>query len=396
LRRSGWRFSLGALALTASVLASAAPAAGTSAAPGNDRAATPAEVAPDLAEELQSIIDAAQETWPIPGVAAVVVTSDGQIWEGGSGQADLEDPALPMLSTTPSVIGSITKTFVAALILQLVDEGRLRLRSRLSRWFPEYSFASQVRIPHLLQHTSGLRDYFKHPDYDRLVFGRPKHHWTTDEILALVREGLLFAPGSSSSYSNTNYLFLGLVAERVTGTPLATQLRSRFFEPLGLSATTYQPTEVPAEGAARGYLWRKTYFEGIGDGTAFRPHTSAATVASAAGGLLSSARDVATWTRALYRGEVLDSEGTARLVAFNDGRFGYGTMRFNVSDTVAWGHTGSLRGYTAVTWYVPAHGLTVTVLTNRGRIHPAALGRELTEAVLRAETQAASRLRPAA
>ena len=155
--------------------------------------------------------------------------------------ADRDAAEAPMSGDTRSVIGSITKTFVAALILQLVEEGRLSLKSRLSSWFPEYPFASSIRVRNLLRHTSGLADYFSNPDYARLVYRRPDHQWTPAEILGLVRPQLLFPPGHGWSYSNTNYLFLGLIAERVTGHDLETELRRGFSSPTAWPTPTSRP-----------------------------------------------------------------------------------------------------------------------------------------------------------
>jgi D-alanyl-D-alanine carboxypeptidase len=223
-----------------------------------------------------------------------------------------------------------------------------------------------------------------HSMYASLVYGRPDHLWTTDEILTLVRPRLSFAPGSRWSYSNSNYVFLGLIAERVTGTPLATTLRNRFWNPLGMNDTYFQGTdELPADGA-HGYLRRKEAWVGLSDGSGYRPNTSAATVAWGAGNVLSSAADISTWTRALYAGGVLSPESLTLMTTFNSAGYGMGSQLFNLDTGPAWGHTGSLRGYTAITWHVAAPGITVTVLTNRGRISPLPLATDLTRAVTKA------------
>ncbi len=340
-----------------------------------------ADVDPSLAAELQAILDEYTVNKPVPGVSAAVILSDGSRWASGGGQADRNSSQALMGGDTRSVIGSITKTFVAALILQLVEEGRLSLKSRLSRWFPEYPFASSIRIRNLLRHTSGLADYFTHPDYARLVYRRPDHHWTPDEILGLVRSDLLFPPGHGWSYSNTNYLFLGLIAEQVTGDDLATELKTRFFEPYGLANTYFQADEPSPAGTAQGYLLKKSGFVGFSDGSQYRPNTSAATVAWAAGAIVSSASEVATWTRALYSGSVVSRRSLTKVTRFNASQYGFATMLFDAGGNIAWGHTGSLRGYDAMTWHVPASGITVSALINRGRINPVPIVRRLTEAI---------------
>ena len=349
---------------------------------GQAATVTHADLDPALAGELQAVLDGFRAERPTVGVAAAVVLVDGARWAGGSGLLDQADSASAMLGDSRSVVGSITKTFVAALVMQLIEEGRLSLKTRLSRWFPEYPFAGSIRVRNLLQHTSGLRDYFTHPDYARLVYRRPDHHWTTQEILGLVRNKLLFTPGQGWSYSNTNYLFLGLIAERITGHSLATELRARFFDPLSLTQTYFQGDEPPPPGSAAGYLLKKGSFVGYADGSDYRPNTSAATVAWAAGAIVSSAADIATWTDALYGGHVVSAKSLARMTSFNDSSYGLGTQLLDAGGWRAWGHTGSLRGYVALTMYLPDRGVTVTVLINRGRIRPEPVARELALALL--------------
>ena len=343
----------------AALLAVGVPVARASIVPlpvGQTHAAAHADLDPGLAADLQAVLDGFRAQRPTVGVSAAVVLGDGARWAGGSGLRDQADLTSAMVGDSPSVVGSITKTFVAALVMQLVEEGRLSLKTRLSRWFPEYSFARTIRIRNLLQHTSGLPDYFTHPDYARLVYHRPDHHWTTQEILGLVRTKLLFPPGQGWSYSNTNYLFLGLVAERITGHSLAAELRARFFDPLALTQTYFQGDEPPPAGAAAGYLLKKGHFVGYGDGSDYRPNTSAATVAWAAGAIVSSAADIATWTDALYGGHVVTSKSLARMTTFNTSNYGFGTQLLDAGGVRAWGHTGSLRGYVAMTMYLPDRG----------------------------------------
>jgi D-alanyl-D-alanine carboxypeptidase len=340
-----------------------------------------------LAARLQSIVDAARTNRPIVGLGAVVTLPDGSRWESGSGSAS-SDGATAFNADTPTVIGSITKTFVAALVLTLAEEGVLSLDDPLSKWFPSYRFARRVKVRHLLTHTSGIKDYFLHSSYATLVYGRPDHLWTTDEILTLIRPRLRFAPGSAWSYSNSNYVFLGLIAERVTGKPLATMLRGRFWEPLGMAHTYFQGTDALPADSAHGYLWRKKTWVASSDGSSYRPNTSAATVAWGAGNVMSTALDITTWTRALYGGQVVSANSLALMTTFGDARYGMGTQRMLVDGATAWGHTGSLRGYTAITWHLPDAGITVTVLTNRGRISPLPLATELSREALAASSGA--------
>jgi D-alanyl-D-alanine carboxypeptidase len=357
---------------------------------------TVAMVDEPLAATLQQYLDDYRTTRPVLGLAAAVTFADGSRWESGSGLASTDAAAPVFGPDTPTVVGSITKTFVAALTLQLAEQGRMSLDSPLSTWFPAYEFAPRVTVRHLLAHTTGIRDYFVHPRYASLVFGRPTHRWTPQEILTLVKPRLLFEPGTSWSYSNTNYLFLGLIAERVTGRSLGKELRKRFWEPLGMTRTYFQGVHALPGDGAQGYLHTNDGWAGLADGTSFRPHTSAATVAWGVGNVLSTARDIATWTRALYGGTVLSAESLALMLTFNERHYGLGAREFTVGEATGWGHTGSLRGYTAVTWYSPTYGFTMTVLTNRGRINPEVIAYQLGQAIIDAQAGADAVALPAA
>jgi D-alanyl-D-alanine carboxypeptidase len=282
------------------------------------------------------------------------------------------NPQRQVEADTPFVVGSITKTFVTALILQLAEEGALDLDAPLARWLPDYPRARRITLRQLLSHTSGVFNYFEHPLYDPLVFGRPSHSWTPQEILDEFQREPYFRPGQGFHYSNTGFILLGLVAEQATGATLGEELSARFFEPLGLQQTYFQG-DGPQAGAADGYLRTTNGHRRVSGESDYRPTTSAATVAWAAGGIVSTAEDIATWTSALYGGEVLASDSLAMLTdyaasPYPRGTYGLGTRTRQISGVRAFGHTGSLRGYMAATWYLPSEDVTVTVLTNLGRI----------------------------
>jgi D-alanyl-D-alanine carboxypeptidase len=334
-----------------------------------------------LADRLQDALDRARESLPLPGVQGAVILADGSRWTGASGVRELNPTVREAAPDSSFVVGSITKTFVAALIVQLAEERRLSLADRLSRWFPRYPGAPAITVRQLLNHTSGVYNYFAHPKYEALVFKRPAHRWTTTEILALTGKPY-FPPGRGYQYSNTNYVLLGLIAERVMGRSLGDEIRRRFIEPLEMHETFFQGEErIPVRGAM-GYL--RTSNErwlGLWDGSPQRPNTSAATVAWAAGAMVSSARDLATWTRALYGGDVLAPSSLSEMLDFGRYAYGLGVRALLLAGQPAWGHSGSLRGFTAATWYLPVQQLTVSVTTNRGRIDPTLVAARLAQIV---------------
>ena len=211
----------------------------------------------------------------------------GRVWTGAEGRREVGPDAEPATATTPWVIGSITKSFVAALALTLQEEGRLSLEDPIATWVPGYPNGDAITLRMLLSHTSGIADYFWHPDYESLVFGRPTHAWTVDGSSALAAQRRpLFPPAPTTPTPTRTTSSPDEILEIVGGEPLSAQLRSRFFVPLGLTDTVLQGEEDVPAGAAKGYLREDHAWIDLSDGTNLRPNTSAATVAWAAGAIL--------------------------------------------------------------------------------------------------------------
>ena len=175
-----------------------------------------------------------------------------------------------------------------------------------------------------------------------------------------------------------------MVIEMVTGTSVGQHLASTFHGPLGMARTYFQGDGPPPAESARGYLLNSNgIFREWSDTTGYRPTRSAATVAWTAGGVVATASDLATWARALYGGSVLSPASLAELTDFASypaGNYGLGTRRRTTDGHVMHGHAGSLRGYMAGMWHLVDEGVTVVVLTNRGRIN---IGPTIVDALIR-------------
>nr|MDQ3553900.1 beta-lactamase family protein [Chloroflexota bacterium] len=185
-------------------------------------------------------------------------------------------------------------------------------------------------------------------------------------------------------YSNTNYVLLGLLLEAATGASVASVIRDRFLTPLRMRDTWFQGEEQVPATPAQAYLRRDGRWISLDDGTSFRPHTSAATVAWAAGAMISSARDLATWARALYGGHVLSDASLAAMADFDENDYGLGAKTYLMGGRTAWGHGGSLRGAEATMRYLPSLDAAIVVLWNRGGVESADLARELAAITFRA------------
>jgi D-alanyl-D-alanine carboxypeptidase len=342
-----------------------------------------------LAMRLQATLDRARQKLAIPGVSATIVFPDGTTWTGVSGLADVA-ARTKVAPDTAFAYASVSKTFTSALILQLIGEGRLGLTDSATRFLPPVWLKVDPRITvgMLLNHTSGLADFFLNPKIDRPLQSSPTVAWTVDRSLRYVGKRLS-PPGAAWHYSNTNYLLLGLIAERITGKTLADAIRTRLLEPTGLEGTWYQAGEASRMPLAHGYRFVGTKRTAkpidLDDGSGIAPFRSVVTAAGGAGSIAGTSSDLAHWARALYGGKVLGPAGTAMLLSgFTKTRnylpgvvYGYGVQAFTIDGHPSLGHSGRLLGFRSAVRHFPIDGVTIAVLTNQSRADPGVIVRAL-------------------
>ncbi len=316
----------------------------------------------------------------LPGVSAAILFADGSIWRGTAGLADVAARRKVTPDTAFSV-ASVSKTFTAALILALVADGRLQLDASARTYLPTLPIDRAVTIRQLLDHTSGLRDFYFGAGVDKALLSKPGRVW--DPARSLKYLGKAYArPGTEWHYSNTNYLILGMVAERVGGAPLAAQLQERFFGPLGLDHTIYQSSMQPRGPLARGYRFLGTNPKlpaiDLSDGTSVVPFTSVVTAAGGAGSIATTADDLVHWAHALYGGDAIPPAMRASMVAdsLRTARYqpripyGLGVQTTPVDGHPALGHSGRFLGARAVVRWLPREHIAIAVLTNQSRSDP--------------------------
>jgi D-alanyl-D-alanine carboxypeptidase len=318
----------------------------------------------------------------IPGVSATVLLPDGTTWTGVSGLADV-GARTKVATDTAFAYASVSKTFTSALILQLIDEGKLHLTDSAAALLPPLRLAIDRRITvgMLLNHTSGLADYFLNPKIDRPLQTRPADAWSVDRTLSYVGRRLS-VPGAAWHYSNTNYLLLGLIAERMTGQSLGQAIRTRLLEPTGLAETWFQAEEPALTPLAHGYRFIGTKRTAkpidLDDGSGIAPFRSVITAAGGAGSIAGTSDDLARWARALYSGKVLGPRATAMLLSgFTKTRnylpgvvYGNGVQAVTIAGHASLGHSGRLLGFRSAVRHFPIDGLTIAVLTNQSRADP--------------------------
>ena len=341
---------------------------------------------------LSNRLDSLRATYGLPGVSAAILFADGSIWQGTSGLADVKTDR-PVTPDTEFAVASISKTFLAALVLALAEEGRVELEAPVSRYLPDLAIDPTITVHQLLDHTSGVYDYFDHPKIDVALLADRERVWTPADALRYVGKPY-FKPGQGWHYSNTNYLILGLLAEEVGQAPLADQLHARFLGPLGLDQTHYQGVDDPLGPLARAYRFNGPGLDlppiPLGDGTDVVPFTSVVTAAGSAGSIASTAEDLVTWARALYSGRVLRPASLAAMVVdvadtapFKPSiLYGLGVQAATVDGRPTLGHSGRLLGSRTVVRWLPNEGIGIAVLTNQSRSDPNLVVRALLRVVL--------------
>jgi D-alanyl-D-alanine carboxypeptidase len=253
-------------------------------------------------------------------------------------------------------IASLTKTYVATVVMQLVAEGKLRLSDSVERWLPGLvPNGNKITVRMLLNHTSGLHDHERDPDVlAPYLSGDLGYYWSPTRLVEMaVSRPPLYPPGETktSTYSSTNYVVLGLIVSAVTKRSIGAELNRRIFQPLRLRQTSYPTsnTQLP-EPYAHGYFMLEP--PSLTDLSAFSPSLS-----GPAGAIVSTVGDVATFYRALLSGRLLEPtqlkamkttlpEAKGDLVQ----RMGFGLIRFSTSCSGAWGHSGSFPGYWTHAW----------------------------------------------
>jgi D-alanyl-D-alanine carboxypeptidase len=250
-------------------------------------------------------------------------------------------------------IGSITKTFVATAVLQLVEEGKLSKTDKLSEWFPDFPNAEKITIEHLLRMQSGIVG----PE------GEPEQYRSTEEVIeASAKQGILFGtPGQRTEYSDINYILLGEIIRKVSGNDTGDQIEKSILEPLGMKDTVY-PTNNDLPGDLHGYTLD------LATGELKEPKSLPLAPVGAARAMISDVSDLKTWAKAVCTGKLLkpdtqrDRLRTQHLSGEPDfSEYGEGILKWGSFC----GHPGIYPGFNSQMWYLPEKDATIIVNVNR-------------------------------
>ena len=319
--------------------------------------------APSQAQQLEAALDLAFRRGKSPGLIAGVWKGEAELWSAVRGVTAMGGSQVPTFPLHTRV-GSVTKTMVGTLTLQLVDEGKFGLQQTVDRWFPELPRAREITVEMLGRMSSGIASYTFDNRFTDEYFSHPDKAWSEDDLLKIAFAApRVFEPGKGFQYCNTNFVMLGKIIEKTRSLKLGQALQQFLFDPLKMTHSSYPlGTDLPAP------YWSGCTLQGTPDGTT-RPvdatHWSP-TFGAGAGQAVSVFQDLWLWARALGRGTTLKPETQkARLLPNTYSSKGGRHYCFGVGDENGWiGHAGTLPGYNTQVAYLPHQDLTIVVMAN--------------------------------
>ncbi len=312
----------------------------------------------DLAAKIDAIMAGIYKPGE-PG-AAIIVRKDGQtVFRKGYGTADLE-LGVPIEPDMVFRLGSITKQFTAVSILMLAQEGKLGLQDEITKFLPDYpTQGKRITVEHLLTHTSGIQSYTDMPEWLPLW----RKDFTVKELVDFFKDKpMQFEPGRSWAYSNSGYILLGAIIEKVSGKTYEEFVTEKIFKPLGMKGSTYGSTERIIPRRIPGYQAGKGGFVNA-------PYLSM-TQPYAAGSLLSTVDDLAVWSDAVFAGKLvrkewLDKAFTPYTLANGESTgYGYGWLVGDFAGHRSIEHGGGINGFSTYEMTLPEDRIFVAILTN--------------------------------
>ncbi|WP_157992959.1 serine hydrolase domain-containing protein [Leucobacter luti] len=328
------------------------------------------ELPAELQQRLQDALDRTLAEYDVPGAAAGVWVPGSGSWTTATGVADVAEDA-PVTTEMSWPIRSITKSYTVTMVLQLADEGELRLDDTIDRYVDGVTNGDEITLLQLANMSSGVADYVTDEFFAEYVKDQT-HVYTLEEL----NSGVLgapaqFAPGTEYVYTNANTNLLAAVIERVTGDDYATALQARILDPLGQTGTSYTPDVADWTAPhAIGYMPDP-------DGAAPLPQDQNPSILGAAGAMFSTLDDGRVWADTLGSGALLRPETQAlREVGHRIEKPPYDIYAVGMGETDGWlGHNGEGLGFTAATFNNPATGASIVVYANLSNLpdgaHPA-------------------------
>ncbi|MCX7026708.1 MAG: class A beta-lactamase-related serine hydrolase [Spirochaetes bacterium] len=313
--------------------------------------------------DLERTLEAQMELFKVPGAIVGLWFPSIGSWVTGAGQGDLATGRAPDIGDKVR-IGSVTKTFTATVVLQLIDEGRLSLDDKLSAWEPEVPGAADITVRQLLDMTSGLFNFTDDPGFWQRFMEAPKGVWTPQDLVDIAAaRPAAFPPGQKYQYCNTNYILLGMIIEKLIGRTAGEEITTRIIERLGLENTSFPSDPELPYPFTHGYVPAAGQPSGSADLEDLSEYSPSPFWT--AGGMVSTLADLRIWIKAIATGELLSPLMHAEQLKFSSpdtALYGLGMMNWS---NMLFGHSGEVPGYNSSMYYMPSLDAVSIVLINR-------------------------------
>ncbi|RAJ08314.1 CubicO group peptidase (beta-lactamase class C family) [Chitinophaga skermanii] len=289
-------------------------------------------------------------------MGSICMMQDGQvIYNRAIGYADLTS-SKKANTNTKYRIGSVSKTFTAVLTLKAVEEKKLALQQTLDQFFPQIPHAQRITIEQLLNHHSGVYDFTKDDAYlSYLTENKPEK-----EMIAIIANSKpAFEPGTKSDYSNSNYVLLSYILEKVYRQPYGTILQTKIVKPLRLVDTYFGSKTDLSKNESYSYKFRSSWT---------KEEETHVSIPMGAGGIVSTPKDLNTFIVALMNGQLLTPASLNLMKAMKDD-FGLGMVEVKIKGHEAFGHNGRIDGFHSNLWYFPGGKLSIALISN-GYVYP--------------------------
>ncbi|MEN6452907.1 MAG: serine hydrolase domain-containing protein [Prolixibacteraceae bacterium] len=332
----------------------------------------------EIITEWENVSDSVLTNSGIPGMIIGIWAPDRNLsWVVGKGTANVSTGEKP----DPSMkyrIASITKTFTYTVLLQLIEEGKLSLSDKLSKFLPDFPEADNVSVRMLCNHTSGIYDFSTSPGYNEQVMSDMLKKWNNLEFIDIAADNpYYFSPGTAFKYSNSNTILASYIIEKLTEHAIGDEIKQRILTPLNLTNTFYPTDRMMPTLFIHGYEWdSETTGDPIDVSELLDPSFS-----GGAGSMVSNIYDLKSWVEHLYKGTLLKPETQVlrmeTIPAPGEDCEEYGLGIMYKTDPPMWGHTGTIYGYKHWMGYCPSENLTMVISYNCTTSKPMELANRL-------------------
>ena len=325
-------------------------------------------------ELLQSRLDSLRIAGNYPGLSISIISKDNKPVSFTSGFSDVERQ-IPLSTHHLLMSGSVGKTYVAAIAIMLIEQELLKLDEKIStylsghEWYSRIPNASSITVRQIMNHTSGVMRYEFKPDFINDLNATPSKTWKPEELLKYVLdEKASFAAGEGWDYSDTNYILLGMIIEKLTGKKYHDLLRENILQPYKLTNTKPSDKKL-LPGISQGYAGKENDFKlsekVIGDDGTFVINPQ---FEWTGGGIYCTTEDLAKWGKLLYEGKIIDTglmlKDAVAAKLGRDVKYGLGVIIRPTQQGVAYGHSGFFPGYMTELFYFPQRKLCIALQTN--------------------------------